>query len=119
VRIRYLPGSPGHWYKWCTTKTPAQERASATIELRGNVQAHPVVSNSDPRPSSIDGVGLVDLIAELVHAGLVSTDLDDEGSVGYVLTDAGVRTAQQMAMHKQGHALVLLGALAGSEIGPN
>lgn len=60
------------------------------------------------------------LIAELVCAGLVCADMSEDGDIGYALTDAGVRTAQQMAMHKDAHALVLLGALAtGSEVGPN
>ncbi len=59
------------------------------------------------------------LIAELERAGLLSVEMDDDGEVSFGLTVQGRRSARLMAMSRQGHALVLLGALVGTENGPN
>ena len=61
-----------------------------------------------------DKTSLAELINELANAGLVSAELGNDGSVEYTLTSKGVRAARQMAMCRDDHALVLLGALVGS-----
>jgi hypothetical protein len=58
--------------------------------------------------------GLVELVGELVNAGLVDAEVGEDGVTWYTLTPAGQRTARQMAMHRDAHARVLLGALMGS-----
>ena len=70
--------------------------------------------------TAIDGkAGLVELIAELTKAGLVSAEVGDDGVMWYVLTPTGEKAARQMAMRGDAHALVLLGALVGSSQRPN
>ena len=71
------------------------------------------------KTSADDRARLAERIEELVKAGLVSTEVDDDGSVSFALTGAGERVARQMAMHGHGHALVLLGALVSSSEGLN
>ena len=66
-----------------------------------------------------DLAGLAELIAELTRAGLVSAEVGDDGAMSYALTSAGEKVARQMAMRRDAHALVLLGALVGSSEGPN
>ena len=57
---------------------------------------------------------LPELIGELVSAGLVSVEVHDEGDISYALTAEGESAARSMAMSRQPHALVLLGALVGT-----
>ena len=57
---------------------------------------------------------LTELIAELARAGLVSIEVCADGDVSYALTEAGQSAARSMAMSRQPHALVLLGALLGA-----
>ena len=64
-------------------------------------------------------LGASRLIAELAGAGLVSVEVDDDGDISFTLTQQGRRAARMMAMSRQGHALVLLGALVGTDHGPN
>ncbi len=58
------------------------------------------------------------LIAELEGAGLLAVEIDEDGDVSFVLTTRGRRAAGLMAMSRDGHALVLLGALVGTANGP-
>ncbi len=62
---------------------------------------------------------LAQLIAELKSAGLVSVEVDDDGNLSFALTQRGERAALLMAMSRHGHALVLLGALMGTDDHPN
>lgn len=66
-------------------------------------------ASAAPEPS------LAELIAELASAGLVSIEVRDDGDVSYALTEAGQSAARSMAMSRQAHALVLLGALLGTD----
>ncbi len=54
---------------------------------------------------------LAELIAELACAGLISLEAGDGGDISYSLTSRGQLAGRMMAMSKQPHALVLLGAL--------
>ena len=63
--------------------------------------------------------GPAELIAELASAGLVSVEVSIDGDVTYALTPQGQQSARMMAMSRQAHALVLLGALAGSSRNPD
>jgi DNA-binding MarR family transcriptional regulator len=58
------------------------------------------------------------LIAELERAGLLRIEVDD-GDISFVLTESGRTAARSTAMSRQDHALVLLGALVGTEHRPN
>ena len=71
------------------------------------------------RAATDDEAGRTELIADLAKAGLVSVEVDDDGAVWYALTSAGEQVARQMAMCRDAHALVLLGALSGSGEYPN
>jgi len=62
---------------------------------------------------------LSQLIGELASAGLVSVEVSADGGVTYALTPQGQRAARLMAMSRQAHALVLLGALVGTNEGLN
>ena len=75
--------------------------------------------DSGPPTSTAERPDATRLIAELEGAGLVSVEIDDDGDISFVLTRRGRRTATLMAMSRQSHALVLLGALVGIEDGPN
>ena len=81
------------------------------------------IGHHTPAPSSrardAAELSVVQLIAELQSAGLVAVELDEDGEMNLILTGRGQKTARQMAMSKQGHALVLLGALVGTDQGPN
>ena len=59
------------------------------------------------------------LIAELEGAGLLSIEVDDDADVSFELTRRGHRAAHMMAMGRDGHALVLLGALVSTGHRPN
>jgi hypothetical protein len=85
-------------------------RADAFAEER---ESQPVQAAVDDRAK------LAERIDELMQAGLVSAEMDDDGAISYALTGAGRKVARQMAMHRDGHALVLLGALVSSEEGLN
>jgi len=63
--------------------------------------------------------GAAELIAELASAGLVSVEVSDDGDITYALTPQGQQSARLMAMSRQAHALVLLGALAGASGNPD
>ena len=63
--------------------------------------------------------GPAELIAELASAGLVSVEVSDDGDITYALTPQGQQSARLMAMSRQAHALVLLGALAGASGKPD
>ena len=67
-----------------------------------------------PRGTAPAEASLTELIAELASAGLVSIELLEDGDVSYALTEAGQSAARSMAMSRQPHALVLLGALLGA-----
>ena len=62
---------------------------------------------------------LVELITELVSAGLISIDVSDDGETTYALTPRGQQAARAMAMSRNAHALVLLGALLRASEDPN
>jgi hypothetical protein len=84
------------------------------------VRAEATVQGSHPRDTqTAAGVepSLTELIAELACAGLISLEAIDDGDVSYSLTPQGQVAARMMAMCRQPHALVLLGALvsAGEE----
>jgi hypothetical protein len=66
-----------------------------------------------------DEPGVVQLIAELTCAGLVSVEVGDDGDVSFALTGEGRQAARSMAMSRGAHARVLLGALSGTSDGPN
>ena len=59
-------------------------------------------------------LSLPELIAELACAGLVSLEAIDDGDISYSLTSQGQLAARMMAMSRQPHALVLLGALVSA-----
>ncbi|MEX1296234.1 MAG: hypothetical protein AB1Z67_08700 [Candidatus Limnocylindrales bacterium] len=71
-----------------------------------------------PHPAK-EQPGAAQLIAELQGAGLIAVEIDEDGDMSFALTPRGRRTAGLMAMSRDGHALVLLGALVGTENGPN
>jgi hypothetical protein len=71
------------------------------------------------RTATDDEAGRAELIADLAKAGLLSVEVDDDGVVWYELTSAGQKVARQMAMRRDAHALVLLGALFGASEYPN
>jgi hypothetical protein len=58
-------------------------------------------------------------IAELERAGLLQVEIDEDGELSFVLTARGRTAARSTAMSRQGHALVLLGALIGTAHRPN
>lgn len=62
---------------------------------------------------------LTELIAELSCAGLVTAEVGDDGDVTYALTPHGQLTARLMAMSRDVHARVLLGALMSASQAPN
>ena len=64
-----------------------------------------------PRPAAGGEPGAARLVAELMIAGLVSVEVGDDGDIGFALTPSGQKVARQMAMGRDDHALVLLGAL--------
>lgn len=74
---------------------------------------------SRSRTATEDEARRAEPIAGLAKAGLVSVELDDDGAVWYALTSAGQKVARQMAMRRDAHALVLLGALFGASEYPN
>jgi hypothetical protein len=71
------------------------------------------------RAATDDEATRAELITDLAKAGLVSVEVGDDGVVWYALTSAGQKVARQMAMRRDAHALVLLGALVGSGEYPN
>lgn len=81
------------------------------------------VAHADATPGSRDIAGvepaLSQLVAELASAGLVRVEVGDDGGTAFVLTRQGQRVARLMAMSRDGHALILLGALVGTSDGPN
>jgi DNA-binding PadR family transcriptional regulator len=80
------------------------------------VRMHPAFHGSR-RQASQQTAGeaheLAQLLAELASAGLVEVEVDHDGDISYALTPRGQQTALLMAMSRQQHALVLLGALMG------
>ena len=113
-----MRSSPDHYrptgtpcYNW-RTRVPAVD----------TVRIDPIV-HGDPTPSAGATIGTqvspAQVIAELVRAGLLLVELDDDGDVCFALTPRGQRAARLMAMSRQGHALVLLGALVGTDHPPN
>ena len=72
----------------------------------GHTQSPQAIAPAEP--------SLTELIAELASAGLVSIEMLEDGDVSYALTEAGQSAARSMAMSRQPHALVLLGALLGT-----
>jgi hypothetical protein len=71
------------------------------------------------RTSTDDEARRAELIADLAKAGLVSVEVDDDGAVWFALTSAGQKVARQMAMRRDAHALVLVGALSRVSEYPN
>ncbi len=80
------------------------------------MRAHGPVSSGHPPPerTAEDEPDLVQLMAELASADLVSFEVDADGEVEYALTSRGAQAALLMAMSRQPHALALLGALMGT-----
>jgi hypothetical protein len=80
-----------------------------------------VEDRSAPRTLDIadDEPGVVQLIAELTHACLVSVEVGGDGDISFALTSVGRQAALSMAMSRAALARVLLGALAGTCDGPN
>ena len=79
---------------------------------------------SDRHPSSVaaaaaDGPDLSQMLVELASADLVSLEVDADGDITYALTARGEQTALLMAMSRQPHALVLLGALVSANKAPD
>lgn len=85
-------------------------RADATVQ-GSHAPGTPTTAGVEP--------SLVELIAELASAGLVSVAVSDDGDIGYALTSQGQLAARLMAMSHDAHALVLLGALMGASEEPN
>lgn len=85
--------------KETTLRADASVHASHTPDERATPEAEPC---------------LAELIAELTLAGLIGVEVEDDGDISYCLTARGQRTARMMAMSRQSHALVLLGALVAS-----
>ena len=85
---------------------------SADVMIRES-QAAGAQADADVEPS------VAQLVAELASAGLISMELGDDGDVDYALTPQGQLSARLMAMSRNPHALVLLGALMGADDGPN
>ena len=78
----------------------------------------------DGRASSVaaaaaDGPDLSQMLVELASADLVSLEVDADGDITYALTARGEQTALLMAMSRQPHALVLLGALVSANKTPD
>ena len=71
------------------------------------------------RTATDDEARRAELIADLAKAGLLSVEVDDDGAVWFALTSAGQKVARQMAMRRDAHALVLLGALFRASEYPN
>ena len=81
------------------------------------MRAEATIPDSHTRDTqSVAGVepSLTELIAELACAGLISLEAIDDGDISYSLTSQGQLAARMMAMSRQPHALVLLGALVSS-----
>jgi hypothetical protein len=82
----------------------------------------PIV-HGDPTPSAGATISAqaspAQVIAELTRAGLLSVEVGDDGDISFALTPRGQRVARLMAMSRQGHALVLLGALVSTDHPPN
>lgn len=80
---------------------------------------HPSGAGSGSRPAATGQPDAAKLIGELQYAGLLSVEVDEDGDLSFTLTPSGRRTAQLMAMSRDGLALVLLGALVGTGRGPH
>jgi hypothetical protein len=107
---------------WNEIAPPSALRVSSQEAKRCCVRADALVQEHEP-PRSGAGIDTeaesLELIVELARAGLVSAEVGDDGTLHCTLTPTGQKVARQMAMCREPHALVLLGALYGSGEAPN
>ncbi len=84
------------------------------------IEPTPYVSaTSGSRSTAEKRADATQIIVELAAAGLALVEIDDDGDISFVLTARGQRAARLMAFSRDSHALVLLGALVGTDHGPN